>query len=198
MKPRWRVVVVDDHTPSKAAVAEAVVAMGGVVVGEGSSAAEALVLVERSRPDVVILAVGLPDGDGVEVARAVMDRFPCPIVLLTSRTDQDVVERASAAGVMAFLVKPLRARELGPALELAVARFREFEAIRQENADLRKTIESRKLVERAKGVLMEQEGLSESEAFRRIQKTSMDTRKSMAEVAEAILLTAKLGRGRER
>ncbi len=172
--------------------------MGGVVVGEGSSAAEALVLVERSRPDVVILAVGLPDSDGVGVARAVMDRFPCPIVLLTSRTDQDVVERASAAGVMAFLVKPLRARELGLALELAVARFREFEAIRQENADLRKTIESRKLVERAKGVLMKQEGLSESEAFRCIQKTSMDTRKSMAEVAEAILLAASVGKGQER
>ncbi len=198
MKPRWHVVVVDDHTPSKAAVAEAIEAMGGVVAGSGSSAAEALTLVERSRPDVVILAVGLPDGDGVEVARAVMDHVPCPIVLLTSRSDHDVVERAGAAGVMAFLLKPLRVGELSPAMELAVARFREFEAIRKENADLKRAIESRKLIDRAKGWLMEREGLSESEAFRRIQKTSMDTRKSMAEVAEAILLAAKLGRDRQR
>ena len=190
--------MVDDHLPTKGAVGEAVTAMGGVVVAEGSSTAEALPLIERHRPDVIILAVGLPDGDGVEVARVVMDRMPSPIVLLTSRTDPGVVERASAAGVMAFLVKPLRSEELAPALDLAVARFREFESIRKENADLRKAIESRKLIERAKGLLMERDGLSESEAFRRIQKTSMDTRKSMAEVAEAILLAAKLGRGRQR
>ena len=168
--------------------------MGGVVVGEGSSAAEALPLVRRYRPDVVILAVGLPDGDGVEVARATMDRAPCPIVLLTSRTDPNVVERASAAGVMAFLLKPLRPEELRPALDLAVARFREFETIRKENADLRRAIESRKLVERAKGLLMEREGLSEGEAFRRIRKASMDNRKSMAEVADAILLAANIGK----
>ena len=198
MKSGLRVLVIDDHLSSKAAVAEAIEAMGGVVAGWGSSAAEALTLVEQSRPDVVILAVGLPDGDGVEVARAVMDRIPSPIVLLTSRTDPEVVDRASAAGVMAFLVKPLRPEELAPALDLAVARFREFETIRKENADLRRAVESRKLIERAKGLLMERDGLSESEAFRGIQKTSMDTRKSMAEVAEAILLAAKLGRGRER
>lgn len=190
--------MVDDHAPTKAAVREAVTVMGGVVVGEGSSTAEALPLIERHRPDVVILAVGLPDGDGVEVARAVMDRAPSPIVLLTSRTDPGVVDRASAAGVMAFLVKPLRSEELAPALDLAVARFREFETIRKENADLKRAVESRKLIERAKGLLMERDGLSESEAFRRIQKTSMDTRKSMAEVAEAIMLAAKLGGGRER
>jgi len=194
---RWRVVVIDDHAPSKAAVAEAVVAMGGVVAGEGSSAAETPALIERSRPDVVILAVGLPDGDGVATAQAIMARAPCPIVLLTSRTDPAVIERARAAGVMAFLLKPLRPAELGPAIDLAVARFREFEAIRKENADLKKAIESRKLVERAKGFLMEREGLTEADAFRRIQKASMDSRRSMAEVAEALLLAAKVSKGQE-
>lgn len=198
MKLRWRVAVVDDHVPSKAAVTEAVAAMGGAVVGQGSLAADALPLVEGFRPDVMVLAVGLPDGDGVDVARAVMDRAPCPIVLLTSRTDPHVVERASAAGVMAFLLKPLRHEELGPTLDLAVARFREFEAIRKENADLRWVLESRKLIERAKGLLMEREKLSESEAFRRIQKASMDLRKPMAEVAEAILLAANVGKDPER
>lgn len=193
MSPRWRVVVVDDHIPSKAAVAAAVTAMGGVVAGEGSSAADASALVERLRPDVVILAVGLPDGDGVAVARALMDRVPCPIVLLTSRTHPRVVERAQAAGVMAFIVKPLRAEELGPALDLAVARFREFEALRRENEDLKRAMNSRKLVERAKGLLMQREGLTEAEAFRRIQKAAMDARKPIAAIAEAILLAERVG-----
>ena len=199
VKPRWRIVIVDDHAPSKALVAEAVNALGGAIVGEGASATEAPALAERCRPDVMILAVGLPDGDGVEAARVVMDRSPCPIILLTSRTDPSVVARASAAGVMAFLLKPLRSEELGPTLNLAVARFREFEAIKQENKDLKKAVESRKLIERAKGLLMEREGLSEAEAFRRIQKASMDHRKPMAEVAEAIVLAASVGRaGRPR
>lgn len=195
MKSRWRVVVVDDHAPSKVAVAGGVAAMDGLVVGEGSSAAEAPSLVERLKPDVVILAVGLPDGDGVEAARSLMSRWPCPIVLLTSRTDPAVIERARDAGVMAFLLKPLRAAELGPALDLAVARFREFEALRRENQDLRKAMESRKLVERAKGLLMDREGLSESEAFRRIQRTAMRSRRPMSEVAQAILLTEELKKG---
>ncbi len=197
MKTRWRIVIVDDHAPSKALVADAAKVLGGTIVGEGASAAEASALAERCRPDVIILAVGLPDGDGVEAARAVMDRSPCPIILLTSRTDPSVVARASAAGVMAFLLKPLRSEELGPTLNLAVARFREFEAIKKENEDLRRAIESRKLIERAKGLLMEREGLTEAEAFRRIQKASMDHRKPMSEVAEAIVLAASVGRARQ-
>lgn len=193
MEPRWRVVIVDDHAPSKAAVAEAVRALGGVVRAEGASAADAPGLVARHRPDVVVLAVGLSDGDGVEAAREILGRFPCAIVLLTSRTDPSVVERATAAGIMGFLLKPLRAEELGPALDLAVARFREFEAIRNENANLKKALTSRKLIERAKGLLMERLGLSEAEAFGRIQKAAMESRRPMAEVAQAVLLTEDLG-----
>ena len=166
-------------------------------MGVGASRKEALALVELHRPNVVIMAVGLPDGDGVDAAQEIMARAPCPIVLLTSRTDPEVSERARAAGVMAFLVKPLRPQELGPAIDVAVARFLEFEAIRRENEDLKKAIESRKLVERAKGLLMEREGLTEAEAFRRIQKASMDHRKPMAEVAEAILLASNVSRRQE-
>ena len=194
MKPHWRVVVVDDHAPSKARVAEAVASEGGLIVGTGASSREASALVERHRPDVVILAVGLSDGDGVDAAQEIMGRAPCPVVLLTSRTEATVIQRARAAGVMTFLLKPLRAEELGPAIDLAVARFREFEAIRQENQNLKNAIQSRKLVERAKGFLMEREGLTESQAFRLIQKTSMDSRRSMAEVAEAVLLGEGFGR----
>jgi AmiR/NasT family two-component response regulator len=191
MKAKWTVAIVDDHAPSRTATAEAVTALGGLVVGNGSHAEDALNLVERHRPDVLITAVGLPDGDGVDVARRVM-AAGCPVVLHTSHAAPEVSARAAEAGVVGFLVKPLRAEELGPTLDLAVSRFREREALRQENETLRRTLEARKLIERAKGVLMQRLGLSEPEAFRKIQKTAMDTRRPMTEVAQALLLTEKM------
>ena len=190
---RWRVLIVDDHAPSRAAVAEAVGSQGGVVVGNGSRVEDAVRLVDKHRPDVLLLAVGLPDGDGVEAARRVMATLPCPIVLLTSHADPDVSARAVDAGVLGFLVKPLRSTELGPALDVAVTRFSELEAVRKEIEALKQKLESRKLVDRAKGLLMTRLGLSEPEAFRRIQKTAMDTRKTMADVAQALLLADGMG-----
>ena len=190
---RWRVLIVDDHAPSRAAVAEAVGAQGGTVVGNGSRVEDAVRLVDKHRPDVLLLAVGLPDGDGVEAARRVMAALPCPVVLLTSHTDPDVTAGAVEAGVLGFLVKPLRPEELAPALDVAVSRFRELEAVRKENEALKQKLESRKLVDRAKGILMTRMGLTEPEAFRRIQKTAMDSRKTMAEVAQALLLTNTMG-----
>jgi response regulator NasT len=195
MKPRWKVVVVDDHAPSRAAVAEAVTAQGGQVQGNGSRMEDVAHLVDKHHPDAVVMAVGLPDGDGVEAARRVMASGACPVVL-TSHTDTAVAERAIAAGVLGFLVKPLRAEELGPALDVAVSRFRELSAMRQENETLKRTLETRKLVERAKGILMKRLGLSEPDAFRRIQKTAMDTRRPMSEVAQALLLTEEMAHGR--
>jgi len=191
--PRWRVLIVDDHAPSRAAVAEAVGAQGGTVVGNGSRVEDAVRLVDKHRPDVVLLAVGLPDGDGIEAARCVMAGVPCPIVLLTSHTDPGITAGAVEAGVLGFLVKPLRPEELAPALDVAVSRFRELQAVRKENEALKQKLESRKLVDRAKGILMTRMGLTEPEAFRRIQKTAMDTRKTMAEVAQALLLTNTRG-----
>ena len=196
MTPHWRVLIVDDHAPSRAAVAEAVTEQGGQVVGNGSRAEDVLRLVDKHRPDVVTLAVGLPDGDGVQAAREVMTVSPRPVVLVTSHTDAPVVARAVEAGVMGFLAKPVRAEELGPTLDVAIHRFRQIEAMRKENELLKRKLESRKLVERAKGILMLRLGLSEPEAFRRIQKTAMDTRRSMADVAQALLLTEELGPAR--
>jgi len=191
-KPRWRVVIVDDHAPSRAVVAETVADQGGQVVGNGSRVEDAVRLVERYRPDAMIVAVGLSDGDGVEAARQVMACCPCPLVLLTSRTDSDVAARAVDAGVLGFLAKPLRPEELGPALDLAVSRFRDLEAIRRENEDLKKKLAARRLVDRAKAVLIQRLGLTEAEAHRRLQKTAMDTRRPIAVVAEAVLLGSEV------
>ena len=185
--PRWRVLVIDDHAPSRAAVTEAVTGQGGQVVGNGSRLSEAAPLAARFRPDVAVCAIGLPDGDGIEAARSIAAAAPCPVVLLTSHTDAGSTARAADAGVLAFLAKPLRPEELGPALDLAVSRFRDLAAALEENEALRRKLEARKLVDRAKGLLIERFGLSEPEAYRRLQKTAMNTRRPMAEVARALL-----------
>jgi len=196
VKPRWKVLIVDDHAPSRASLAEAITEQGGQVVGNGSRAEDVVHLIERYRPDVAVFAVGLPDGDGVEAARRAMAVSPCALVVLTSRTEPDVAARAAEAGVLGFLAKPLRQEELGPALDLAVSRFRDLEAVRRENLDLKKKLESRKLVDRAKALLIQRLGLSEAEAYRRLQKTAMDTRKTMGDVAQALLLSEELNQFR--
>jgi response regulator NasT len=146
--PRWRVAILDDHERSRAALRAAIWAAGGEVVGEAVRCADVAALVRRTSPDVAVCAVGLPDGDGVEVARQLIEGG-CPVVLFTSHTRQDLVDRARSAGVMSYLLKPLRAAELAPVLDLAVARF-------GETRDLRRSLEERKIIERAKGRLMGQ------------------------------------------
>lgn len=180
--PRWRVAIVDDHERSRVALRAAVWAAGGEVVGEALRCADALPLVERAQPTVAVFAVGLPDGDGTEAAAEVIARGSCPVVLFTSHTDDVLVERATAAGVMAYLLKPLRPAELAPALDLAVARWQEARALRQR-------LDERKIIERAKGTLMSRHGLSEDEAFKRLRRTAMDTRRPMVEIARAVLVS---------
>jgi response regulator NasT len=185
--PRWRVVIVDDHASSRALVAEAVTRQGGHVVGNGNRAADALALVERHAPDVAVVAAGLPDGNGIEAAALVTASGRCPVVVLTSSASADVAARAADAGVLGVLVKPVRPDDLGPALDVARARFRELAVLREESRRLQGQLEARKVIDRAKGLLMLRLGLSEPEAFRRIQKTAMDTRRTMADVARALL-----------
>jgi response regulator NasT len=187
MKPRWQVLIIDDHAPSRAALAEAVTAQGGQVLGNGSRVEDVLRLVALHRPDVTVLAVGLVDGDGLDAARRVRESCPCALVVLTSRTEPDVAARAVEAGVLGFLAKPLRPEEVGPVLDLAVSRFRDLESARRENHELRQKLEARKLVDRAKALLIQRLGLSEPEAYRRLQKTAMDTRRTMGDVAQALL-----------
>jgi response regulator NasT len=137
--------------------------------------------------------VGLPDLDGINAARNIMETTPLPIVLLTSHHDASTIERAKNAGVMGYLIKPLREGELNPAIELAISRFNEFAVLQKQNEELKKTLEARKIIERAKGLLMQRQGLSEAEAFSSIQKKSMDMRKPMAEIAHAIILSEEVG-----
>lgn len=188
-------VIVDDSVRGRATLRTALEGLGVRVVAEGVNGREAVPLAHAHRPDVLFLAVGLPDLDGISAAAKVMREAPTAIVLLTRHRDRGAIQRATAAGVMAYLLKPLRPDELGPALELAIARFREFATLQRENADLRKAMEARKVVERAKGVLMDREGLSESEAFARIRRRSMEHRVPMSEIARAILVAEEVRAG---
>jgi response regulator NasT len=179
---RWKVAIVDDHERSRVALRAAIWAAGGEVAGEAVRRADAVPLVQRVKPDVAILAVGLPDGDGVEAAAQITGADLCAVVLLTSHTEPPLIARARAAGVMAYLLKPLRPAELPPALDLAIARFAETRA-------LRRRLEERKVVERAKGVLMRRHGLSEEDAFQRLRRAAMDSRRTMADIAHALLVS---------
>lgn len=185
--PRWRVAIVDDHERSRAAVRAVVWGAGGEIAGEAFRVADALPLVQRVLPDVALVAVGLPDGDGVEAAEQLITAG-CPVVLFTSHSDSPLVERARRAGVMAYLLKPLRAAELAPALDLAIARF-------QETRQLKQTLEDRKVIERAKGALMTRLGLTEDEAFRRLRRAAMDNRRPMVEIARALLVSESVAGG---
>jgi response regulator NasT len=189
-----RVLVIDDHSPSRTFLAQALNRKGFEMVGEGVSGESALLLAKATTPDAILMAVGLPHRDGISAAQEIMEEIPLPIVLLTSHHDAETIERAKGAGVMAYLIKPLREEELAPTIEMAISRFAEFISLRKENDDLKKTLEARKTIERAKGILMKTQRLSEAEAFSLIQKRSMDLRKSMAEIAQAIILTDELTR----
>jgi response regulator NasT len=180
--PRWKVVILDDHERSRAALRAAVWAAGGEVVGEALRCADAVPLLKRAAPDVAVVAAGLPDGDGIDVAAHALAAADCPVVLFTSHTDEGLVERAREAGVMAYLLKPLRPAELAPALDLAIARF-------AETRELRQTLEARKVIERAKGTLMARYGLTEEEAFHRLRRAAMDSRKPMVDIARALLVS---------
>ena len=181
--------VVDDHEPSRKDLVRVLTANGFEIAGEVTTGAAGLDLISDRTPDVILMAVGLPDVDGIRAARKIMEANPKPIVLVTSHHDGATIDRAKRSGVMGYLIKPLRESELLPTIELAITNFNEFVVLQKENANLKKTIEARKVIEQAKGLLMKRQGLSEAEAFSLIQRRSMDTRKPMVEIARAIILT---------
>lgn len=185
---KTRVIVADDESVIRLDLKEMLSSLGYLVVGEAGDGTSAVNLARQLKPDIVVMDIKMPGIDGIEAAAALTRERVCPVLLLTAYSDKDLVERAKEAGVAAYLVKPFRESDLSPAIEVALSRFQEFKALEREIADLKDTLETRKLVDRAKGILMDTQGLSEQEAFRRIQKMSMDKRLPMKEVAQAIIL----------
>jgi response regulator NasT len=181
-------VIAEDEVISRMDLREMLANLGYLVVGEAGDGQSAVNLARELRPDLVVMDIKMPEMNGIEAARILTEEKIAPILLLTAYADREYVEDSLDAGVMGYLVKPYRETDLVPSMELALARFREFRAIEKQLSDAQDLLETRKAVERAKGVLMDTQGLRESEAFRKIQKLSMNNRKSMREVAEAILL----------
>jgi len=182
-----RVVIAEDEALIRMDLAEMLGEEGYDVVGEAGDGQRAIELAEELRPDLVILDVKMPVLDGIAAAERIAGSRIAPVVVLTAFSQRELVERARDAGAMAYLVKPFSRTDLVPAIEMAVSRFAEVRALEQEVNDLQESLETRKAVDRAKGVLQEQLGLSEPEAFRWIQKTAMDLRLSMRQVADGVV-----------
>ncbi|MBM3188120.1 MAG: response regulator [Chloroflexi bacterium] len=190
---RVRVIIAEDESIIAMEIKEMLNNLGYLVVGEAGDGRSVVNLCRELRPDVVLMDIVMPDMDGIEAASILTQERLAPVVLLTAYFQKDLVERARQAGVITYLVKPVQEANLAPAIEIALARFSEFRELEKEVDDLQDQLETRKLVDRAKGILMDTQGLTEAAAFRRIQKMSMNTRKSMKEIAQAIILTHEAG-----
>jgi AmiR/NasT family two-component response regulator len=185
--PARTVVIAEDEALIRMDLAEMLTEEGYDVVGQAGDGARAIELAEELRPDLVILDVKMPVLDGIAAAERIAGQRIAPVVILTAFAQRDLVERARDAGAMAYLVKPFSKSELVPAIEMAVSRFGELAMLEREVADLHERLETRKAVDRAKSVLQQQLELSEPEAFRWIQKTAMDLRLSMRQVADGVV-----------
>jgi len=183
-----RVVIAEDEALIRLDLAEMLAEEGYVVVGQAADGQTAVELTEQHRPDLVVLDVKMPRLDGIAAARRIAEQGIAPVVILTAFSQRDLVGRARDAGAMAYLVKPFTKQDLLPAIEMAVSRFAELRMLEAEVADLTERLEMRKAVDRAKAVLQTQLDLSEPDAFRWIQKTAMDLRQSMRQVAEGVLI----------
>jgi response regulator NasT len=184
---RRRVVIAEDEALIRMDLAEMLAEEGYDVVGQVGDGARAVELTEQERPDLVILDVKMPVLDGIAAAERIARARIAPVVILTAFSQRELVDRARDAGAMAYLVKPFSRSDLVPAIEIALSRFAELGALEREIADLGEQIAARKAVDRAKGILQKELGLTEPEAFRWIQKTAMDLRRSMREVAEGVV-----------
>ena len=182
-----RILVAEDEAIIRLDLVETLREAGYEVVGETGRGDEALKLVEELEPDLAILDVRMPGLDGIEVAREIVAERTAAVLILTAFGQRELVERAAEAGALAYLVKPWQRSDLIPAIEMALARHREFLALSEDKLSLQEQLEVRKLVDRAKGQLMDSHGLSEEDAFRFLQKTAMSNRKQMRDIANAVL-----------
>jgi two-component system, response regulator PdtaR len=178
--PRWRVAILESDASSRAMLRAAVEDAGGVVAVEAPLRLDAVVVMKETRPDILIMAPSLTGIRELNLMPLITAEVPCPAVICTRDTDQTVVKQANRAGVMGFMLKPLRAAELGPTLDLALARFREMRRLQQARAE-------RPIVDQAKGKLMTEQQLSEAEAFRWLRRQAMDSRQRLGDVARGVL-----------
>tara|TARA_Y100000996_G_scaffold80263_1_gene54768 strand:- start:1327 stop:1944 length:618 start_codon:yes stop_codon:yes gene_type:complete len=182
-----RVVIAEDEAIIRLDLKESLEAEGYAVIGETGRGDEAIDLVRMLEPDLIILDIKMPGMNGIDAAKVISDEGLAAVILLSAFSQQDLIKEASNAGVLAYLVKPFQRSDLVPSIELALGRFEEISGLKQEAVMLRESLETRKLVDRAKGLLIDNYGLKESDAYRYLQKKAMEDRTTMKAVAEDIL-----------
>ena len=188
---KLRILVVDDESLIRMDITEMLEDAGHEVVAEGENGQQAIELAREYNPDIIIMDVKMPVMDGISAAKIISEEEIAPVLLLTAFSQEDIVDKASEAGVIGYLVKPIREEQLFPAIKVAVQRFRDYKSLGLELEKLQESLESRKLLDRAKGILMTAHGLTEQEAYRRMQQFSMNKRISLKELAEKIIAAAE-------
>ena len=184
---KTRVIVAEDESLIRIDIVEILTDNGFDVVGEAADGEKAVALAEELRPDIVVMDVKMPLLDGISAAEILTKRHIAPVVLLTAFSQRELVERAAEAGALAYVVKPFTPNDLIPAIDIALTRYQQITALEDEISDLAERLETRKVLDRAKGILNDTMGLTEPESFRWIQKASMDRRLSMREVAQTVI-----------
>ncbi len=187
-----RAVIAEDEQLTRTIIRARLEKLGHNVVAEAADGAQAIEAARLHKPDVIIMDIKMPNMDGIEAARAILAETPCAILFLSSFNEQELVEQASETGALAYLMKPFRKEDLAPALEMAVRRFRQIQSQTREIEDLKDALETRKLIERAKGILMDRHRMSEEEAFKRIHFQARNQNKKMREIAQSIITAADL------
>ena len=187
-----KAVIAEDEQLTRTIIRARLEKLGHLVVAEAADGAQAIDAARTHKPDVVIMDIKMPVMDGIEAARVILSESPCAILFLSSFNEQELLEEATETGALAYLMKPFRKEDLAPALEIAVRRFREIRAQKREIDDLKETLETRKIIERAKGILMDRHRMSEEEAFKRIHFQARNQNKKMREIAQSIVTAADL------
>jgi two-component system, response regulator PdtaR len=187
MNRSLKIAVADDELDMRDYFQQILPLLGHRVVGAAETGRELIELCDKARPDLVITDIKMPDMDGIDAATQIYHKTLVPVILVSAYHDAEFIRRAEADHIMAYLVKPIKQADLEPAIAIAMRRFEQFQALRKETSDLKQALEDRKVIEKAKGVLMRKAGLDESDAFRRLQKLASDKNRKMIDIAQTIL-----------
>ncbi|MDZ4718458.1 MAG: response regulator [Roseiflexaceae bacterium] len=190
--PVTRILVAEDNDLVALTLEEQLKGLGYDVIGIARTGVEATELASRLSPDLIIMDIRMPEMEGTEAASRINNQRPTPILMLTAYTDRETIRKAELAGALGYLVKPVNEAELSPAINIALARFRELQALRNQVVELEDSLEARKLIERAKGILMQRLGLSERDAYERLRQRARDKRAKMKDIAQAIIEAEEL------
>ncbi len=188
----FKILIAEDEAVISMSLVAMLNRLGHQVVGKAKDGKEAVRKAKELNPDIILMDIKMPDMDGLDAAKEILSVKSLPIIILTAFSQPELIEKADSIGISFYLVKPITEKDLMPAIRLAVSRFKELQVLQREVGDLKEALRARKLIEQAKGIIMEKEGLTEAKAFRRIQKQSRNNNIAMAKIAESIIIASRI------